>query len=166
MSLDLIGHNIPILRQAAEQFREGDVAGGKSSFAMVHHDVKEGIYYTMWQSSGSPNIPKFGTNRFNDSNGLTSTSIEKAQVIYQYFRSKGITTIPSDHSLVREAANSHRHPVDMVSRFGKASVRLQKEIQQCDETERCTVLTILGGATLVVGAAFGIAHQIASLVNR
>lgn len=136
MSLDLVSHNIPVLRQAAEQFRMGDVVGGKSSFAMVHHDVKEGIYYAMWQMNGSPNIPKFGTNRFTDSNGLSSTSVEKTQAIYQYFQSKGITAIPSDHHLIREQSNISRHPVDVVDRFGRGANRLKEDCDKSNNEER------------------------------
>lgn len=107
MSVDLIRQNAPILRQAADQFTRGDVAGGKFSFALVHHDVKEGVYHTMWQMNGSPNVAKFGTNRFNDSNGLSSSSIEKAQVIYQYFQSKGLSPRENEYN-VRELAGSNQ----------------------------------------------------------
>ncbi len=90
MSIDLIRQNAPILQQAAEQFTVGDVAKGKFSFDLVHEDVKEGVYHKMWRMNGSPPIPKFGTNRFNNNNGFSSTSAEKAQVIYHYLQEKGV----------------------------------------------------------------------------
>lgn len=180
MSIELVRQNTLILRQTAEQFASEDISGGKSSFGLVHCDIKEGVYYTMWQMNGSPNIPKFGTDRFNDSNGHFSSSIEKAQAIYQYLSLKGISPRANNNS--REQVSSHsgnryvyvndryvpasEAGLEATESFGAAVREVSERCQECDEVGRFTVLLVLGSATVITGTFFGVAYQVANLFKH
>lgn len=101
MSVDVVQRNAPRLLESASEFMQHHTSWGKRIFSMIHPDVQEGVYYTMWQMDDSPMIPQYGTNRFEDMNGFSSPPLYKAEAIYQYLQSNGIQ-VPASMELIEQ----------------------------------------------------------------
>ncbi|MBX3718735.1 MAG: hypothetical protein KF898_03695 [Parachlamydiales bacterium] len=98
------------------------------------------------------------STRFHGIDGIPSEACEKAQLID--------TSLASKADWMRHQANSSKHPVDVVDKFGKAANNLQKTYQNFSSDERLTVGTILAGGFAGAAALTGIACFIGDVLKR
>jgi len=98
------------------------------------------------------------STRFHGIDGIPSEACKKAQLID--------TSLASKADWMRHQANSSKHPVDIVDKFGKAANSLQKTYQNFSSDERLTVGTILAGGFAGAAALTGIACFIGDVLKR
>jgi len=98
------------------------------------------------------------SSRFHGIDGIPPEACENAQLID--------TSLASKADWMRHQANSSKHPVDVVDKFGKAANSLQKTYQNYSSDEKLTVGTVLAGGIAGAAALTGIACFIGDILKR
>ncbi|MBS0649582.1 MAG: hypothetical protein JSR93_00325 [Verrucomicrobia bacterium] len=152
MPISRVQNSFQLYEEAQTQRVEGNPLEGKSinnAALSGSEDKMNGYPVGHAQNRGS---------QFHDINGIPSIASATAKVIDSSLASKA--------DWMRYQANSSKHPVDVVDKFGKAANSMQKTYQNYSSDEKLTVGTVLAGGIAGAAALTGIACFIGDILKR